>query len=131
MGMFKRFIIEPLIDSNTGKFSQARIISMLVAVAATIFIWKLILLGGMSVEYFIAYLAYGTGHQTLNKFLDNRSSNQQDVNRTTRRRYSEDNGYDGYDGYGTRSRRYQSRGETPNTEDIDDDLKANIPRRRQ
>jgi hypothetical protein len=45
---------------------------MLVAFAATIFMWKLIILGGMSLEYFIAYLAYGTGHQTINKFLDKR-----------------------------------------------------------
>jgi hypothetical protein len=34
--------------------------------------WKLVLLGGMSIEYFLAYLAYGTGTQSLNKFLDNR-----------------------------------------------------------
>ena len=46
---------------------------MLVAFAATVFIWKLIILGGMTVEYFICYCAYGTGHQTLNKFLDNRN----------------------------------------------------------
>jgi len=45
---------------------------MLVAFAATIFMWKLILLGGMSLDYFVAYLAYGTGHQTLNKFLETR-----------------------------------------------------------
>ncbi len=63
---------ESLQDNATGRYSHARILSMLVAVAATIFMWKLIILGGMSLEFFIAYLAYGAGHQSLNKFLDNR-----------------------------------------------------------
>jgi hypothetical protein len=63
---------ESLKDNATGGYSHARIIALLVAVAATIFMWKLILLGGMSIEYFISYLAYGTGSVSLNKFLDNR-----------------------------------------------------------
>lgn len=63
----------------TGKYSHARVIAMLVAFAATIFMWKLIILGGMSLEYFIAYLAYGTGHQTLNKFLDKRGGGTESV----------------------------------------------------
>lgn len=61
---------QALCDSKTGEYSHARIIAMLVCIAATVFMWKLIILGGMNIEYFIAYLAYGTGHQTLNKFLD-------------------------------------------------------------
>lgn len=65
---------ESLQDNATGRYSHSRIIAMMVAVAATIFMWKLILLGGMSVEYFLAYLAYGTGHQTLNKMLDNKDT---------------------------------------------------------
>ena len=65
---------ESLKDNATGQYSHARVIAMLVAVAATIFMWKLIILGGMNLEYFIAYLSYGTGAQTLNKFLDNRDS---------------------------------------------------------
>jgi hypothetical protein len=67
-----KIITDSLTDSQTGKFSHAKVIAMLVAIAATVFMWKLILLGGMSLDYFIAYLAYGTGHQTLNKYLDNR-----------------------------------------------------------
>lgn len=63
---------ESLQDNATGKYSSSRVITMLVAIAATIFMWKLILLGGMTIEYFIAYLSYGTGTQSLNKFLDNR-----------------------------------------------------------
>jgi len=75
--MFKtlgRVFRESLQDSATGKYSSARVIGMLVAVAATIFIWKLIILGGMSVEYFIAYLAYGSGTASLNKFLESRDN---------------------------------------------------------
>lgn len=63
---------DSLKDNANGMYSHARIIAMLVAIAATIFMWKLILLGGMNIEYFIAYLTYGTGAQTLNKFLDNK-----------------------------------------------------------
>lgn len=70
---------DSLQDSATGKYSQARIITMLVAVAATVFMWKLVLLGGMQIDYFIAYLAYGTGHQTLNKFLDTRNNGKPNV----------------------------------------------------
>lgn len=67
-----RILDDSLKDNATGQYSHARIIAMLVAFAATIFMWKLIIMGGMSIDYFISYLAYGTGAQTLNKFLDNR-----------------------------------------------------------
>ncbi len=57
-------------DNATGCYSHSRIIAMLVALAATVFMWKLILLGGMNIDYFIAYLTYGTGSASLNKLLD-------------------------------------------------------------
>jgi hypothetical protein len=63
---------ESLQDNVTGRYSSARVIAMLVAFAATVFMWKLVLLGGMTIEYFMAYLAYGTGSAGLNKFLDNK-----------------------------------------------------------
>jgi hypothetical protein len=69
----KKMIKESLQDNTTGRYSHARLIALLVAIAATVFMWKLIIMGGMSLEYFIAYLAYGTGHQSLNKFLDIKS----------------------------------------------------------
>lgn len=72
METFKKLILESLQDNATGRFSHSRIIAMIVAIAATAFMWKLILMGGMTIEYFLAYMAYGTGHQTLNKFLDSR-----------------------------------------------------------
>lgn len=67
-----KILDDSLKDNATGQYSHARIIAILVAFAATIFMWKLIIMGGMSIDYFISYLAYGTGAQTLNKFLDNR-----------------------------------------------------------
>jgi hypothetical protein len=67
-----KIIRESLQDNATGRYSSSRVIAMLVAIAATVFMWKLVILGGMSVEYFISYLAYGTGSAGLNKFLDNR-----------------------------------------------------------
>lgn len=67
-----QIIKESLQDNATGRYSSARVISLLVAFAATVFMWKLIIMGGMTIEYFLAYLSFGTGFQTLNKFLDNR-----------------------------------------------------------
>lgn len=77
--MFKTFcqiFKESLQDNATGRYSSARVIGMLVAIAATVFMWKLVILGGMSIDYFLAYLAYGTGTSTLNKFLDNRDNSR-------------------------------------------------------
>lgn len=71
---FCKMVRESLQDNATGRYSSARIISMLVAIAATVFMWKLVLLGGMSIDYFLAYLAYGSGNAGLNKFLDNKDS---------------------------------------------------------
>ncbi len=70
--LIKKIFVQTLQDEN-GNFSHARVIAMLVAIAATVFIWKLIIVGGMTVDYFIAYLAYGSGHQALNKYLDTRA----------------------------------------------------------
>ncbi len=67
-----RVFKESLQDNATGRYSSSRVIAMLVAIAATVFMWKLVILGGMNIEYFLAYLAYGTGTASLNKFLDNR-----------------------------------------------------------
>lgn len=74
-----KLFLKGLLQDKSGKYSHARIISTFVAIAATVFIWKLILLGGMGVEYFVAYLAYGTGTQTLNKFLDGKKSKDIDT----------------------------------------------------
>jgi hypothetical protein len=75
---FCQIVRESLQDNATGRYSSARVIAMLVAVAATIFMWKLVILGGLSIDYFIAYLAYGTGTASLNKFLDNKDTTRSD-----------------------------------------------------
>ena len=69
-----KIIRESLQDNATGKYSSTRVIAMLVAIASTVFMWKLVLLGGMTIEYFMAYMAYGAGSFSLNKFLDNKDS---------------------------------------------------------
>ena len=65
-------------DNATGHYSHSRIIALLIAFGATVFMWKLILLGGMGIEYFLGYLAYGTGQMTMNKFLDNKDTARND-----------------------------------------------------
>lgn len=73
---FCKLCKESLQDNRTGKYSHAKIISMFGFFALTIFMWKLILIGGLSVEFFIAYSAYCTGHQTLNKWLDGKTKKE-------------------------------------------------------
>jgi len=63
---------ESMQDNATGKYSHSRIIAMLVAFGATAFMWKLAIMGTLTIEYFLAYLAYGTSYQTVNKLLDNK-----------------------------------------------------------
>jgi hypothetical protein len=70
MGFLSKFFKETLQDNSTGKYSHAKIIAMIAAVAATIYMWKLIIIGGMTIEYFVAYLTWCTSHQTINKYLD-------------------------------------------------------------
>ena len=77
-----KILKEALQDNATGRYSHSRIIAMLVAIAATVFMWKLILIGGMTLEYFVAYLSFGTGFQTLNKFLDNKDTARVEQART-------------------------------------------------
>ncbi len=79
--MFKtigKIIKESLQDNATGRYSSSRLIALLVAVAATVFMWKLVILGGMTIDYFMAYLAYGTGTAGLNKFLDTKDGARTD-----------------------------------------------------
>ena len=63
--MIKEFLKDP-----SGNFSHSRLIAVLVGFSATIFMWKMVLMGSVNEYYFGFYLLYGTGHQTINKFLD-------------------------------------------------------------
>lgn len=73
MRLFK-ILDDSMKDNVTGRYSHARVIAMLVAFAATVFMWKLVIMGGMHIDYFICYLAYGTGTAGLSKFLDTRDT---------------------------------------------------------
>lgn len=68
-----RLIRESLSDNSTGKYSAGKIVLMLTSVAATVFMWKLIIAGGMSLDFFIAYLAFGSGHSNISKWLDKKT----------------------------------------------------------
>ena len=77
--MFKEFckiVKESLQDNATGRYSHSRVIAMLVAIFSTMLIIKLTWGGGLTIDYFIAYLSFGVGHQSLNKFLDNKDSSR-------------------------------------------------------
>lgn len=65
----KCFLIK-LMSDEKGNYSHARLIALLVGFSATFFMWKLMVMGEMTIEYLIAYLSYGVIHQSLNKSLD-------------------------------------------------------------
>ena len=63
-------VIASFLKDPSGNYSHARLIGILVALfaCATIVVlsWKSL----MTETYFGLFLLYGTGHQTINKFLD-------------------------------------------------------------
>lgn len=58
------------LEDDRGNLSHARLIAVLVGFSATVFMWKLTIMGQLTVEYFMWYLGYGVVHQNLNKCLD-------------------------------------------------------------
>lgn len=63
-------LLKKAVLDEFGDVSHARIIALVVCFSATVFMWRLIALGEMQLDYFIAYLVYGVVHQSLNKSLD-------------------------------------------------------------
>lgn len=59
-----------LIKDDSKRLSLNKTILFIVAASATLFMWKLVIQHELTVEYFITYLAFGSGHTSLNKFLD-------------------------------------------------------------
>lgn len=58
------------VKDNQGNFSHARLIALGVGLSATLFMWKLLITGGMNETYFLYFLSYGVVHQNVNKALD-------------------------------------------------------------
>lgn len=68
----KKIFTDILQDKKTHTYSLSKVIAFVGFIAATVFIWKLIILGTLTLDFFCAYLIYTTGTQTFNKFLDGR-----------------------------------------------------------
>lgn len=67
------FFRQILKDNQTNTYSQAKVISLLGFVCLTVFMWQLIIVAAMSIEYFVGYAAYCAGNLTVNKWLDGRN----------------------------------------------------------
>lgn len=65
-----RAVLLKAITDQHGNVSHARLIALLVGFSATVFMWKLTVTGALTIEYFMAYLAYGVVHLNLSKSLD-------------------------------------------------------------
>lgn len=68
-GKFKKDVGCFLSDPN-GQLSHARLIAVLVGFSATVFMWKLTIMGQLTPEYFLYYLTYGVVHMNVSKALD-------------------------------------------------------------
>lgn len=58
------------LQDDKGNYSHARLIALLVGFSATFFMWKLMVMGEMTQDYFLYYLAYGVIHMNVSKALD-------------------------------------------------------------
>lgn len=60
------------LQDNTGKYSAAKVILMVGFFAILVFMWKLLLTGALTLDFFIAFLAFISGHNNISKYLDNK-----------------------------------------------------------
>ena len=58
------------LQDDKGNYSHARLIALLVGFSATFFMWKLMVMGEMTTDYFLYYLSYGVIHMNVSKALD-------------------------------------------------------------
>jgi hypothetical protein len=66
---FQKLCKDSLTAPN-GKYSSAKIILMFGFMIASLVLWKALILGNLSIEFFVAYLAFISGHNNISKFLD-------------------------------------------------------------
>lgn len=58
------------VQDELGDISHARVIALFVGISATVFMWKLVIMGQLTETYFLYYLSYGVIHMNVSKFLD-------------------------------------------------------------
>lgn len=62
--------LKGLVSDSHGNYSHARVIALLVGISATVFLWKLTLMGELTEVYLAYYLSYGVVHMNVSKALD-------------------------------------------------------------
>ncbi len=65
-----RKILNDLFCDDSGRLSLSKTILGIVTIIACVIMLKLTYNQQMSPEYFLIFLSFGTGHASLNKFLD-------------------------------------------------------------
>jgi hypothetical protein len=63
-------MLTDLLRDGKGNLSHARFVNLLCGCCASLYCWKLVILGGFNETFFGLYLLYGAGQQTINKALD-------------------------------------------------------------
>lgn len=71
-----RKLCQQTLQGPDGRYSSAKVILMIGFFIVSILMWKLLLTGALTLDYFISYLAFLTGHNNLSKFLDSRNKSR-------------------------------------------------------
>ena len=64
-----------LFHDDSLRPSMSKTILFLVAIISSVIMIKLTVYHQMSVDYFISFLAFGTGHASMSKYLDKKGVN--------------------------------------------------------
>ena len=72
----KTFFLQMVCDTN-DRVSSARFINVLVAFITSFIVIWLSIKGTLGVEFFLSYLAYGSGTFGMGKYLDGRNASKE------------------------------------------------------
>lgn len=71
-----------LTSDDSGKLSLSKSILFWTAVTGGAIVWKLTLQEKLTIDFFIAFLAWGSGHTLTSKFLDTKNQKETTVSST-------------------------------------------------
>ena len=72
-------LIHDLLKDGSGKYSLSKFIHLLVGISAVVLMWKMILNKEVTDVEWIAFLAYGAGQVSINKFLDKKKDEEHPI----------------------------------------------------
>lgn len=71
--------VKDLFHDDSGRASMSKTILGIVTIIACVIMLKMTYNDKMSAEYFLMFLSFGTGHASLNKFLDAKKTKTKEI----------------------------------------------------